>query len=85
MLFQALKMDSAATTKEQRLNGESQTRPGDIFHPDFEDGKPTFFDITVCNSFQPNYVNQTAIEAGTATAAGGDEKEKKHGNAVASS
>ena len=49
-------------------------RPGDVFHPDFEQGLPTYFDLTVRNSLQPLYIAQAAQHAGVATEA--EEKEK---------
>ena len=29
------------------MSGESFSRPGDVFHPDFHNGHPTYFDISV--------------------------------------
>ena len=41
---------------------------------DFEQGSPTYFEVSVRNSFQPQYVVQAAQYAGVAAEAG--EKEK---------
>ena len=46
ILFQALLQDNYQVKREQRIFG-SAIRPGDIFHPDFADGKPNYFDISV--------------------------------------
>ena len=48
ILFQALLQENYQVKREQRIFG-SAIRPGDIFHPDFADGKPTYayFDISV--------------------------------------
>ena len=46
-IYQALLLDSKDTRREQRLSTDSQERPGDIFHPDFYNGRPTFFDVAV--------------------------------------
>ena len=40
-------MPSPRTTHEERIWGNSRDRPGDIFHPDFDDGHPTYFDVSV--------------------------------------
>ena len=53
-------------------------RPGDVFHPDFEQGLPTYFDLTVRNSLQPLYIAQAAQHAGVAAEAGEKEKDCKH-------
>ena len=45
-------------------------RLGDVFHPDFEQGLPTYFDMTVRNSLQPLYIPQAAQLAGVAAEAG---------------
>ena len=47
-------------------SSDSSTRPGDMFHPDFEQACPTFFDIEVRNSLQPLYIIQAAHLAGAA-------------------
>ena len=41
----ALLEDSADVRQEQGVSGESASRPGDVFHPDFHNGHPTYFDI----------------------------------------
>ena len=47
ILFQALLQDNCQVKREQRIFSSSAVRPGDIFHPDFSDGKPTYFDISM--------------------------------------
>ena len=49
-------------------------RPGDIYHPDFINEKPAFFDVTVRNSLQSCYGVTCATSAGTAALAGEGEK-----------
>ena len=53
-------------------------RPGDVFHPDFEQGSPTYFDVSVQNSFQPQYIVQAAQYAGVEAEAGEKEKDSRH-------
>jgi len=42
-------MDNKGAVREQHC-GESNNRPGDIYHPDFMLGKPAYFDVSVQNS-----------------------------------
>ena len=50
----------------------------DVFQPDFEQGLPTYFDLTVRNSLQPLYIAQAAQHAGAAAEAGEKEKDCRH-------
>ena len=78
ILWHALLTDNSDVKKEQRTGGQdSSHRPGDIYHPDFINGKPAFFDITVRNSLQPRYVVSSATSAGTAALAGEAEKDEE--------
>ena len=56
----------------------NEARPGDIFHPDFERGLPTYFDLTVRSSLQPSYLVKTASCPGAAAEAGEIEKDQQH-------
>ena len=67
-----------------RCDSTSEARPGDIFHPDFEQGLPTYFDLTVRNSLQPAYLIKTATCAGAAAEAGELEKDQRHDSLVSS-
>ena len=42
VVFEALLSDNANCRREQRLCGDSNARPGDVYHPDFERGRPTY-------------------------------------------
>ena len=64
IVFQVLLQDNSQVRQEQRLFGSSATRPGDIFHPDFADGRPTYFNLPVCNSSQPQFLNMASSAAG---------------------
>ena len=46
-------MDNLNVKIEQRVNGDLNTRPSDIYHPDFDNGKPSFFLIFL----SPMYCN----------------------------
>ena len=59
ILFEALHQDNFQVTWEQRICivGSSDIHPGDIFHTDFDDGRPTYFDVFVRNSLLPQFLN----------------------------
>jgi hypothetical protein len=58
------------------------SRPGDVYHPDFDQGHPTYFDISVRNSLQASYIIQAAVHAGVAAKAGKLEKDYCHNSSV---
>ena len=71
-------MDNGNCRKEQRCNTDTCARPSDIFHPAFEQGCATYFDVTVTNTMQPSYLTQTAYSVGNAAAAGERGKDQHH-------
>ena len=78
VIFQALLVKNKDVVKEVRCSGSDESRPGDVFHPDFLEGKPAYFDITVRNSLQPLYVTKAAVRAGAAAEAGEEQKDTRH-------
>ena len=68
--------------KEQRASCEDQSRPGDVYHPDFQYVRPAFFDLSVCSSTQPSYISSASTCAGVAAAAGELAKDLRHQDAV---
>ena len=78
VIFNALLVDNVNCRKVQRCNSNYNMRPGDVYHPDFEQGLPTYFDLTVRNSLQPFCIAQTAQHAGVAAEAGEKEKDCRH-------
>ena len=56
-------------------NVAAESRPGDIFHPDFLQGRPAYFALSVRNSLQKSFIVSSAITAGSAAAAGEMEKD----------
>ena len=83
IIWQALLLDNSLTTREQRCD-DSLSRPGDIVHPDFLLGKAAFFDVSVRNSFQPNFLTRSAFKAGAAGEAGEIEKDAHYRSSVES-
>ena len=78
VLFYALLVDNGNYRKGQRCNTDTCARQGDIFHPDFEQGYATYFDLTVRNTMQPSFLTQSAYNAGNAAAPGEMEKDHRH-------
>ncbi|XP_062511254.1 uncharacterized protein LOC134187153 [Corticium candelabrum] len=70
VIWHALLVDNRDSKQEQKCGGESNNRIGDVFHPDFLEGRPAFFDVSVRNSMQPSYVYKAAIKPGAAAEAG---------------
>jgi len=52
-------------------------RPGDIFHPDFQYGRPAYFDVSVRTTTQPSHISSSASSAGVTAAAGEVAKDEK--------
>ena len=50
IIWHALLIDNKAARREQTCSSNFKARSGDVFHPDFVDGRPTFFVVTVRNS-----------------------------------
>ena len=82
VLFNALKQDNPNVRQKQGIDVDSRQRPGDIFHPDFHDGKPTYFDISVVNPLQPGSINEASRSAGVAAARREEEKDGKFNESV---
>ena len=70
VMLYSLLVDDSHCRREQRCNSTSDMRPGDIFHPNFQHGLPTYIDVTVRNSLQPAYLVRAASHAGAAAEAG---------------
>ncbi|XP_062518293.1 uncharacterized protein LOC134193482 [Corticium candelabrum] len=78
VIFHTLLEDHSGTRREQHCGGYNNSRPGDVYHPDFLLGRPGYFDITVRNSFQQSHIVHSAYCAGAAAAAGEMEKDDRH-------
>ena len=78
IIWHALLTDNSEVKREQRCSSHNHHRPGDIYHPDFLDGKPGFFDIKVRSSLQSRHVISAANSAGAAAQAGELEKDDRH-------
>ena len=82
IIYHALLVDNEGAQLEQRCGPDSTSRPGEIFHPDFADGRPGYFDVSIRITMQPAYVAKSAISAGAAAMAGEEEKDHRHDSKV---
>ncbi len=82
VIWHALLQDDSNTRREQRISGESQERPGDVAHPSFVDGRPTFFDISVTTTLRPGNLNRALVTAGVAAVETEMKKDAKYENHV---
>ena len=74
VVWHALLQDNTTVCREQRITGDCHDRPGDIYPPDFSNGKPSFFDISVRSSLQ---ASQSSITTGVAGARNEMQKDEK--------
>ena len=68
--------------KEQRISGDDQSRPGDVYHPDFQHNRPAYFDLSVRSTTQALHISSYFSYAGVAAAAGELAKDQRHRNSV---
>ena len=74
--------DSADVHQEQGVSGEPASRPGDVFHPDFHNGHPTYFDISVRSALHSGVITHSASSPGFAALKGEMEKDAQHRDLV---
>ena len=78
ILHHALLQDHPGVLKEQCASFDDSSRPGDIFHPDYQLGHPSYFDVSVRSTTQPAHISSSASCAGVAAAPGEVAKDAKH-------
>ena len=78
IFYHCLLKENSGTRREQRCLTQSFDRPGDIYHPDFTQGRPAYFDVSIRNSFNPSQIIIAANEAGAAAKFGESEKDDRH-------
>ena len=81
IIWQALLVDNPRAAREQHCSVDNN-RPGDIFHPDFVQEKPAYFDVSVRNSLQLQFLCRAASLAGAAGEAGEMAKDARHEEGV---
>ena len=62
VIYHAILTNNKHAKREQRCSGYDNSRPGNIFHPDFLLGCPGFFDVTEANSLQPSFIIKAACQ-----------------------
>ena len=77
-MYNALLTDDSRCRREARCSSSNQTRPGDVYHPDFESALPAYFDLSVGSSLQPSFLSQAASHPGAAPEAGEMENNERH-------
>ena len=82
IVHHALSQSHPSVLKEQRASCEDQSRPGDVYHPDFRCGCPAFFNLSVSSTTQPSFISSASTCAGIAAAAGELAKDVRHQDAV---
>ena len=82
IIYNALSQDHPGVLKEQRASYDDGLCPGDVFHPDFQHGRPAYFNVSIRCTTQPAFISSCASCAGVAAAAGEVAKDKKHLAAV---
>ena len=78
----ALSQSHSGVLKEQRVSYEDNSRPGDVYHHDFQQGRPAYFDVSVRSTTQPSHISFSSPCAGVAAAAGELAKDQRHQDAV---
>ena len=78
----ALSQSHSGVLKEQRVSYEDNSRPGDVYHPDFQHGRPAYFDVSVRSTTQPSHISFSSSCAVVAAAAGELAKDQRHQDAV---
>ena len=74
IVHHALLQDHPGVLHEQGIASD-QSRPGDIYHPDFVLGRPAYFDLSVRCTTQPSFISSAASQAGVAAAASEEAKD----------
>ena len=74
IIYHCVLTDNKEARIEQRSNPVNLKRPGGIFHPDFLEGKPAYFDVSIRNPLLLQFI----INSATAAAAGELEKDDKY-------
>ena len=70
IVYHALSQSHTGVHKEQRISGDDQSQPGDVYHPDFQHGRPAYFDLSVRSTTQASHISFSSSCAGLAAFAG---------------
>jgi len=78
ILHHAVLQDRPGVFKEQCASFNDNSRPGDIFHPDFQHSRPAYFDVSVRSTTQFSHISSSTSCAGVAATAGEVARDVKH-------
>ena len=79
IVYHALSQSHTGVRKEQCISRDDQSRPGDVYHPDFQHGRPAYFDLSVRSTTQASHISSCA---GVAAFAGELAKDQRHQDTV---
>ena len=74
IVHHGLLQDHPGVLREQSIASD-QSRPGDIYHPDFTLGRPAYFDLSVRCTTQPSFISAAASKARVAATASEEAKD----------
>ena len=74
IIWHTLVQDNSGCKKEQRC-GTVLDRPRVVFHPDFQFGKPAYFDFSACHTLQDSLLCLSAATAGVVAGCGEFDKD----------
>ncbi|XP_062518264.1 uncharacterized protein LOC134193447 [Corticium candelabrum] len=78
IVYHTLLVDDAGSRVEECCSSTSFNRPGKVYHPNFTNGKPAYFDVSIWNTMQPSYIIPSSTLAEAAAFAEGEEKDAHH-------
>ena len=74
--------DYPGVFKERHTSCDDGLHPGDVFHPNFQHGRPAYFDISIHSTTQSTFISFSASCTGVAAAAKEVVKDENHLAAV---
>ena len=75
IIYHTLLVDDAGSRIEERCRSTSFNRHGDVYHSNFTNSKPAYFNVSIWNTMQPSYIIPSSTLAGAAAFAGEKEKD----------
>ena len=81
VVHHALFQDHPGVLRQQAISSD-QSRPGDIYHPDFHLGRPAYFDLSVRSTTQSAVISSASSQAGVAAAVGEIAKDNQYQDIV---
>ena len=78
IVYHTLLVDDTDSRLEERCSSTYFNHLGDVYHLNFTNDKPTYFDVSIWNTMQPSYIIPSSTLAGAAAFAGEEEKDTHH-------